>query len=432
MSKKYLAFLGTSKYTECYYVFEQTTRIRCHFVQEALTRILCQEWTADDEVIIFTTSEAKKKNWKSGYFNEEWIGLEQRFNESNYACRHKQIDVPDGNSEQALWEIFDIVFQELQEGDEIIFDITHAFRSLPMLALIILNYAKTVKNCTLAGIYYGAFEVLGTAKDVEQIAIDARNAPIFDLTPFVALLDWTVGIDRFLKTGDASDILALTSAQIDPLRKASEGKNYHAAILDSMAKAMHAFALNAATCRGKELSRSALNVKSQIANALTSSLELAKPLHPLLQKTQQHFETYQADHDTANLFHVVKWCRDHQLIQQGLTLLEESFLTDLCRKLRVDIENITYRQAVSKAISIIARPSFKREQEFYQIPLPFTIDDVRAFLPSAAFVSAFESLRKARNDMNHAGFKPDQKQSKQFKKTLDDLLQRFEQEISAL
>lgn len=39
------------------------------------------------------------------------------------------------------------------EGDEIIFDITHSFRSIPMLAITIMNYAKVLKNCKLKEVY---------------------------------------------------------------------------------------------------------------------------------------------------------------------------------------------------------------------------------------------------------------------------------------
>jgi len=43
-------------------------------------------------------------------------------------------------------EIFRTIFDEIDENDEIIFDVTHSFRYLPMLVFIVINYARVVKK----------------------------------------------------------------------------------------------------------------------------------------------------------------------------------------------------------------------------------------------------------------------------------------------
>ncbi len=73
------------------------------------------------------------------------------------------VDIPMGASEQEIWNIFNIVLDQIRENDFVVFDITHAFRSIPMLAIVILNYAKVIKNIRLTGIIR-AFEVLGPAR----------------------------------------------------------------------------------------------------------------------------------------------------------------------------------------------------------------------------------------------------------------------------
>jgi CRISPR-associated DxTHG motif protein len=47
--------------------------------------------------------------------------------------RVEWVDIPEGRSEQELWEIFDRVASAVDEGDTILLDITHAFRSIPMI-----------------------------------------------------------------------------------------------------------------------------------------------------------------------------------------------------------------------------------------------------------------------------------------------------------
>jgi len=428
MAKKYLAFLGTTDYTECDYVF-RNTHTQTRFVQEALTSALCRNWTKEDRILIFTTAEAKVTNWDS--YNGR-VGLNKRLSQLQLLCPHSQINIPEGDSVNALWDIFDTVFQELQEENEIIFDITHAFRSLPMLALIILNYAKFVRNCTLSGIYYGALEALGSIQDVKKMSVEERNVPIFDLTPFVSVLDWTVGIDRFLNTGDASVISPLTEKDVHRILKKTRAQHkQEAKNLKKMAKAISKFAQNCATCRGKKLSNSVLQVKKYIEHSLQSSGDLIKPLTPLLEKMQARFQVFEPHRETANIFEIVKWCREHNLIQQGITILEEGLITDLCGKLGLDADKYRDRLAVSRAIKIVARNNPKLEVE-YNEKHKVHIETIRQYLPSEKFVSAFEGLRSARNDINHAGYTKQYKRAEKFQKTFDKLLTDFKEEISKL
>ena len=88
----------------------------------------------------------------------------------------------------------------LEENDEIILDITHAFRSIPLLIFIVAAYLRQVKNVKLKHIIYGAFEARDTETD---------QTPIFDLTPFVELLDWMNAVNIFQNSGDARPIARL-------------------------------------------------------------------------------------------------------------------------------------------------------------------------------------------------------------------------------
>lgn len=52
--------------------------------------------------------------------------------------------IPEGRNEQEMWEIFQKVYGQMHEGDELYIDLTHAFRYLPMLVLVLSNYAKLI------------------------------------------------------------------------------------------------------------------------------------------------------------------------------------------------------------------------------------------------------------------------------------------------
>ena len=116
--------------------------------------------------------------------------------------------IPDGKSEDEIWQIFNKIFEQIGEDDEIILDITHSFRFLPMLTFIVLNYARFMKHCSIRDVYYG----LVPQKEGE-------HTPILVLTPFVTLFDWTIGLERYLSAGDASWVHELTYSEASRMNK---------------------------------------------------------------------------------------------------------------------------------------------------------------------------------------------------------------------
>ena len=200
---------------------------------EATVKIYCKGWKESDRIRIFTTDEAFRKNWiDGGQTSDEGsplLGLRSCLQALNRKADTQNIHIPDGKTEQEIWKIFDRAFGEMHQGDEVVYDITHALRSIPLLANVVLNYAKVLKGISIRGIYYGAFEVLGPVNEVKQMPLEKRRAPIFDLTAFDVLHDWSMAIDRFLETGDAISVCNLATKSVRPILSASKGADRAAA-----------------------------------------------------------------------------------------------------------------------------------------------------------------------------------------------------------
>lgn len=96
----------------------------------------------------------KKKEDKSN-----WMQLQERFQE-----KFPHIDlvavqnIPERNSPEDIWTIFNRVNECLEEKDRVIFDITHSFRSVPIVALLAVSYIRVVRDIEIEGLFYGAFE----------------------------------------------------------------------------------------------------------------------------------------------------------------------------------------------------------------------------------------------------------------------------------
>lgn len=132
-------------------------------------------------VTVLLTDEAREKHWDA--FREEIgaLGIEVRAER-----------IPAGRSEAEIWEVFSTVDRALRSAGEIVLDVTHSFRSLPLVLLGSLTYLAALDHVRASGVYYGAWE-----------ARDGDEAPLFDLSPLLGLVQWSFGARAFRETGNA-------------------------------------------------------------------------------------------------------------------------------------------------------------------------------------------------------------------------------------
>lgn len=117
--------------------------------------------------------------------------------------RLELVPIPRGESEEELWEIFDIICHAVPKDARIILDITHGFRSLPLLVFGAATYLSRSKNTRLERIVYGAYEAGKKENEV------VTQAPIFDLTVLADLQDWLQALDAFAIRSDAEKLAFL-------------------------------------------------------------------------------------------------------------------------------------------------------------------------------------------------------------------------------
>lgn len=181
----FISFLGTSNYSKCKYNINGNISEPVRFVQEALVKHYCTDWTAQDRVFIFCTSQAKEKNWDAAGDK----GLRCRLAALNLPVPVEEVDIKAGFSENEIWEIFSTVYKKLKPGDEIYFDVTHAFRSIPIFSIVLFNYSKFMKGTRLVTIHYGAFEASKEEASKEE-ASKVKVAPVIDLTNIARLQEY--------------------------------------------------------------------------------------------------------------------------------------------------------------------------------------------------------------------------------------------------
>lgn len=417
MAKKvFLSFLGLNKYEKTRYYLneEKTIYFDTPFVQEAILKYLIEKEGYNVIPKIFITKEAYI-NWLE---NENNKGLNKCLIDINSNFTSADIEISSGKSEKELLDIFLKVFDELNEEDEIFFDITHGFRSLPMLAMVLLNYARFLKNIKIQGIYYGAF-------DASQIIAGVKWSPVWNLTYFSKIQSWASAANQFLQTGNGLTLSELIE---------DEG-------LSNLKTGIENFTKEILVNRGPSIfsGNTQLLIQEQI-----SALDYGEkdPLKIILNKVKKHFDNYKND-SIVNGLNAVEWCIKNGLIQQGATLLEEFCTTYALVQVDKEefLQNSDIRSFVSAAITIspdeyksvytsdglnnIALEK-KEKYQFLQLSEEEIIPKIHALVEYKKLKRLVNDLKTSvRNDINHAGFRESPRNYDEFKESLRKRYQEF-------
>ena len=389
--KRFLSFLGTGRYQPCRYRFGETTSPEVVYVQTAVNLATAPRC---DEADIFCTEGAQAAHADGLVVEFHTHGLPPP----------RIVPIPDGSSEEQLWEIFRIIRDVVGDGDEIVFDVTHSFRSLPVIATVLLRYLAVAKGVSLVACLYGAWEAKVEADG------KAPEAPVFDLTPFFVLDDWTHAIRNFEQFGDASELKRLSLSRLAPLcRTDNAARSLNAAIKQMALFAGNVRISNLGTESGDAGLR-AMSLKRCISDALMreGAGEGIPELSPILTRMGAHFADY-VDGDLRNGFRAARWAADHGLIPQAYTLLQETAVSLVCDRFRAQLPETLSGVASREFVSGVLGRAVLGENFDWTLWTPAEeAGSARALAESLGqeLPQAFARLARRRNAINHAGTNP--------------------------
>lgn len=332
----FISVLGTGFYKKCKYCKDTFVSSETRFIQQALIEYHnIKSWTDNDRVFILLTDRAKTENWdiadnqkcnKITGEHEDYAGLKHIIEDMSLPAKTEEVRIDDGKNEGETWNIFNTVYNILEEGDELYVDLTHSFRYLPMLILVLSNYAKFMKKVNVAAISYGNYEALDHAEN---------KAPIVDLLPLSILQDWTFAAANFLSNGDVnglkylcekktSHVLKLAHSQNpDEQNKIDESLKNNAKALKKFTGGLQQFVDSMKFCRGLDV-----YCPATLAN-MTDMPETTfiQPLNPLLDKIKLSMTEFTTEKTAKNCIMAARWCFDKGQYQAAVTMLKEGITT---------------------------------------------------------------------------------------------------------
>lgn len=414
MSRKvFISFLGTNNYVLCKYNINGDDSKPVRFVQEALIEHLCKDWTADDRIFIFCTSKettgengSKEINWLDNgqariSDDSEKTGLQHRLqdlqDEIGLKPTIKQFDIEAGFSEDEIWDIFNAVYSKLKPDDDIYFDVTHAFRSIPLFSIVLFNYSKFMLGTQLITILYGAFEKLGPAYKVKEMPLDQRVAPVIDLTNIARLQEYNQ-IASNLK--DFGKVKRLKDAIIAEQESTSDQT------IRNLCKSISQLDEYIATIDLQEIKSGKFisNFRSNY-NTVKNKKKLVKPISNILDKLYKETEDFVCQNDYRNIEVAINWTIKHDMLMQAYPLAEEYIILriyDMFRELKPSqLYKKQFKEFVSSVLGMPDEDFVIRNWKGSLAVFPDVADTMADDSLIQELRPLYAPLRAARNSLAH-------------------------------
>lgn len=258
--RRLVSFLGTVRFDRTRHRFpDGRLGPETPYVSRALAEVM-----EADEIEIVATADAERTH-------REPIAEELRSANLPTPNFHT---IPRGESQVELWRQFEVIKDLLRPpaGTEVIFDVTHGYRSQPFFAAAVVAFVRAVeREPAPVGVFYAAFER------------GQLETPVWELTPFIELVDWAQSMMLFLRTGRSADVAEPTIRLGRELaRRWAKTKEGEQPRLEKLGKTLREFGGNLETVRtGDLLLPGTAGSAARLSAALREAKESAAAIPPL-------------------------------------------------------------------------------------------------------------------------------------------------------
>ena len=223
----------------------------------------------------------------------------------------------------------------LKNGDELIVDVTHSFRSHPLIMMNLLFYLQNVskKNICISHIHYGMLEMI---KELPHV-------PILDLKTVMDINNWMIGAYSFSQFGNAYMIASL-------IKEENKSANNLLNDFSNMMNLNHLFAIRNLAQRLSSIKNAQYNTSlpSMIINPIIDDfIATFKPNEKTKDsESQPNVET------KVSVFQLklARWQLDHRKYAQSFITLCESIVSYVCEINRIDPSAFEDREEAKKAL----------------------------------------------------------------------------------
>ena len=271
----------------------------------------------DDDVYLEIGTTCERTNHASPLYIPHQEKIEAAIGDDS-----KVVLIKYGLTEEEIRDNISIILglqQFLENGDELIVDITHSFRSLPIFMMQLLIYLQNVcpKRVTISHICYGMFEV----------GRELGYTPILDLRAMLDVNDWITGAYAFSMFGNTYKISQLLE---------SENKSV-APILRGFSDAMNLNYLYPMQTEVQKLS----GIKNKEYQTALPSLIITPVVNQFLKTFQTKEDSHRQSHFQLNL---ALWQFQHKKFAQSYLTSNDALISYVCEINNLPWDDFNFRE----------------------------------------------------------------------------------------
>lgn len=397
MARKFISFLGITNYTEMYYEYNQErTAEKTKFVQVALLELVCKNFDIrKDKIVILLTQKAREKNWD---------GLENVLTEKGVPQDMIQtIDVEEERGEAGVWKLFGKLYEEaLDVGDSIIFDITNAFRFLPVVMYSVLRYAQYLKQVKIEGIYYGNYD---QAKDDVE--------PIINLTETYEIIEWATAANIFTSYGIADELYKRIKRQDKEFTETGK-----------LSDSILTVSKNLNYSRGLRIMEGNIfqNCIEKISQ-YTADEKINPALPPILGTVTEKIKKFK-DNCVLNFIPAVEWYIEHDMPAEALSMMKEGIVSYLLVENGGNHKDSQLRLVLGKRLTF-----YEGKKKFNYQPAETKhepiVEKIMLQERTQELKTVLEKFNQFRNDIDHCGFGQGARSPENLQKEIDNAYKKI-------
>lgn len=404
-----LTFLGTGNYNVTTYWWQDRDQVR--EVRTAYAPVATARMIEPDEAVLLGTQKA---------FDTHLQAIRQ---ELETICAVRCLLVPAGRNEDELWQLFQTFTDAAQDAGSLALDVTHGFRSQPMVALLAAAFLQSSRQINVAHVLYSAYEAR------EELPDGTSRTPIFDLTPMFDLSRWAAATDRFGGSGDAEPLAQLLKAAKPPYRefrddahKREQQRKMGLAVapLRQVSRALR-------LVRPYETMRQAAELDQRLADLAASLPPRAAPFGYLLESiraayrdmalaSDQHDDHWQILSRQRAQLH---WYIQHGQYAQAATLAREWLVSWILAREGV-------RDLLDKSARHRAENTLGQAWTCAKLGHRATLPQEKGLPADLHLAPVFGKLTRVRNDIDHAGMRRDPLPADKLRESVRELIKTLE------
>jgi len=306
MSRVYLSFLGLgtynevkkkSEYRKTVYELNGIQSKETEFVQVAEFEILGVD--KFDKIIVVATEASHNAHFKNLQNQLQRIGV----------GRVIEIIIEEDMSPEGQWGWFEQILNQIEAGDELTVDLTHGYRSIPIIFSTAINFLQKAKNISLRAAYYGAYEK------------DRKLAPIVDMKDFYIINEWAEAISRLVEDADARKIAALAEKSAEfQVGELSDPALVN--VFEDLTNTLRNVDVNNVSSKATNAIQLIEQKEENVSDTGKILLHLVRDKFFLLYEENLKSGRYDAGYFKLQLM-IIKMLLDHKLYMQAFTVMRE-------------------------------------------------------------------------------------------------------------